>query len=481
VIDTTLNRIGSKGCKHVAIRITNTLTGQKEPFETLEPGKVKMYVCGPTVYDKAHIGHAMSAMVFDVIRRYLEYRGYKVVHAQNFTDIDDKIINRAAELGIKPEQLAEDLIQEWLAQTAALHIKPATIYPRATQEIDTIIELISKLIKQSHAYHVPEGDVYFRVTSFKGYGKLSHRNLEDMMAGSRVEVDPNKEHPMDFVLWKVAKPGEPAWDSPWGPGRPGWHIECSAMIQRHLGGQIDIHGGGTDLIFPHHENEITQSESVNCGCSLARYWVHNGMVQIRGEKMSKSIGNLVTINELLEMSGGEVFRFMVLGSHYRSPLSFSDESYESASRGLERLIGAVRDLDRREVPTERPEHPLADLLDDVRVRFETAMDDDFNSPVALAALFDLARAINREPEPSPAVRYAQAGLHDLAGVLGLTLRAPDMVAADVAPFVDLLVEVREDLRKAKQFELSDRIRDRLTELGITLEDSAEGTRWRKGI
>jgi cysteinyl-tRNA synthetase len=463
----------------VALTITNTLTGKKEPFETIEPGKVTMYVCGPTVYDQAHIGHAMSAIVFDVIRRYLEFRGYTVVHAQNFTDVDDKIIVRAREIGVKPEQLAEDLIQEWLAQTAALNVKPATIYPRATQEIDTIIDLISKLIETGHAYHVPGSDVFYRVTSFEDYGKLSHRKLEDMVAGTRVEVDPNKEHPMDFVLWKAAKPGEPAWDAPWGPGRPGWHIECSAMIQRHLGGQIDIHGGGSDLIFPHHENEITQSESANCGCTLARYWVHNGMLQLSGEKMSKSEGNLVTITELLEMGGGEVFRFMVLGSHYRSPLPFNQETYESSKRGLERLINAVRGLDRRELPADPGDHPLVAFVADVRQRFEAAMDDDFNTPNALAALFDLARAINREQAGDPAVRYAQAELQDLAGVLGLTLREPELGSADAEPFIDLLVEIREDLRDARHFDLADRIRDRLSELNVTIEDSSEGTRWRR--
>ncbi len=462
----------------MSLTITNTLTGRKEPFETIEPGKVKMYVCGPTVYAEAHIGHAMSAMVFDIIRRYLEYRGYQVIHAQNFTDVDDKIIVRASELGISPDRLAEDMIQEWMAQTAILNVKPATIYPRATQEIDTIQNLIEKLISTGHAYHVPGSDVFYRVTSFEDYGKLSHRKLDDMLAGSRIYVDPNKEHPMDFVLWKAAKEGEPAWESPWGPGRPGWHIECSAMIQRHLGGQIDIHGGGSDLVFPHHENEISQSESINCGRGLARYWVHNGMLQLSGEKMSKSEGNFVTIRELLDMGGGEIFRFMVLGSHYRSPLAFGQETYDAARRGLERLIGTVRDLDRRDVPGERPDHPLADEVDDVRSRFESAMDDDFNTPVALAALFDLARSINRESEPTPAVRYAQAALQDLAGVLGLRLREPEPRTSDSGPYVDLLVQVRDELRAARQFELADRIRDRLSALGVSVEDSSEGARWR---
>ncbi len=465
----------------MTIQITNTMTGRKELFETIEPGKVRMYVCGPTVYAEAHIGHAMSAMVFDIIRRYLEYQGYQVIHAQNFTDVDDKIINRANELGISSEQLAEDMINEWMAQTARLNIKPATIYPRATQEIDTIIGLIEKLIESGHAYHVPGSDVFYRVSRFENYGKLSHRNLDDMIAGSRVDVDEHKENPMDFVLWKAAKEDEPSWNSPWGPGRPGWHIECSAMIQRHLGGEIDIHGGGSDLIFPHHENEITQSESINCGHNLARYWVHNGMLELRGEKMSKSEGNLVTIRELLDMGGGEVFRFMVLGSHYRSPMAFGDDTYESAKRGLERLIGAVRGLDRREVPDARPSHELADAADEARQRFEAAMNDDFNTPVALAALFDLARSINRaqdEGHGTPEARWAQARLQDLAAVLGLKLQEPEPESFDSAPFIDLLVEVRQQLREAKQFELADQVRDRLSALGVVIEDSAEGSRWR---
>jgi cysteinyl-tRNA synthetase len=467
----------------MALRITNTLSGEKEPFETIDPGKVRMYVCGPTVYSEAHIGHAMSAMVFDVIRRYLEYRGYSVLHAQNFTDVDDKIINRANELGISPDQLAEDMILEWMAQTAQLNIKPATIYPRATQEIDTIVDLISRLIDKGTAYHVPGGDVYFRVDRFEGYGKLSHRKLDDMIAGSRIEIDQDKEHPMDFVLWKAAKSGEPAWDSPWGPGRPGWHIECSAMIQRHLGGQIDIHGGGADLIFPHHENEITQSESANCGCALARFWVHNGMLQLRGEKMSKSEGNLVTIRELLEMGGGEVFRFMVVGSHYRSPMAFGEDTFEAARRGLERLINAVRDLDRRELPKDVPVHHIVDAATEARQKFEAAMDDDFNTPVALAALFDFARLINRERDDAgvtPALRYAQAQLQDLAAVLGLTLREPEARTGDSTPYIDLLVNIRTQLRDAKQFELADHVRDQLTDLGIVIEDSPSGSSWRAG-
>ncbi len=466
----------------MALQVTNTLTRQKEPFETIEPGKVRMYVCGPTVYAEAHVGHAMSAIVFDVIRRYLEYSGYEVVHAQNFTDVDDKIIQRAATLGIPPERLAEQLIDEWLADTAALNIKPATLYPRATREIDTIIAMIEGLIAEGHAYAVEGGDVFYRVTSFPGYGKLSHRDLEEMLAGARIEVDPRKEHPMDFALWKSAKPGEPAWESPWGPGRPGWHIECSAMIYHHLGGQIDIHGGGADLIFPHHENEIAQSEAFLHRAPLARYWLHNGLLQLGGEKMSKSIGNLVTIRELLNEGNGEAFRFLVLSSHYRNPLTFSQETLESARRGLQRLQAALRGYRPEARPEVRPDHPLADAADGTRRGFREAMDDDFNTPVALAHLFELARAINREQDagaPAGAVAYAQETLRELGGVLGLRLEEEPGAEVAAEPFIDLLLEVRQELRQRKEWALADRIRERLADLGIVLEDTPQGTIWRR--
>ncbi|HEU5424789.1 MAG TPA: cysteine--tRNA ligase, partial [Nitrolancea sp.] len=356
----------------MSISVTNTLSGRKEPLETIEPGKVRMYVCGPTVYAQAHIGHAMSATVFDVIKRYLEYRGYEVVHAQNFTDVDDKIIQRAHELGIPPERLAEQLIHEWLDETAALNIQPATVYPRATHEIDTIITMVAELIASGHAYPVEGGDVFYRVESFPGYGKLGHRTLDEMQAGARIEIDERKENPMDFAVWKAAKPGEPAWESPWGLGRPGWHIECSAMVYDHLGGQVDIHGGGSDLIFPHHENEIAQSEAF-CNCEpFARYWLHNGLLQLGGEKMSKSLGNLVTIRQLIEEGNAQSFRLLVLGSHYRSPLTFNAETLEAARRGLARLSGAVRDFNPDQVPLSAPEHPLAAAAAEPRARFEQA-------------------------------------------------------------------------------------------------------------
>lgn len=464
----------------MGLRVTNTLTREKETFQSLESGHVRMYVCGPTVYADAHIGHAMSAIVFDMVRRYLEYIGYRVTFVMNFTDVDDKIIQRAATLGIPPNQLAEQLIDAWLDETAALNIKPATIYPRATQEIPTIIEMIQGLLAKGHAY-VVDGDVYYRVLSFPDYGKLSHRSLEDMMAGARIEVDPRKEHPMDFALWKAAKPGEPSWPSPWGPGRPGWHIECSAMIYRHLGEQIDIHGGGADLIFPHHENEIAQSEAFTGKRPFVRYWLHNGLLQLGGEKMSKSIGNFITIRELLERNGAGPFRLLVLSSHYRSPLTFTEESFEAAMRGFERLRLAATGGSEIVPPLARPDHGLAALADQTRQQFREAMDDDFNTPVALAHLFELARAINRARaagEPPSALRYAQATLIELTDVLGLHFPERSGERRSAQPFIELLLDVRARLRAQRHWELADLIRDRLGELGVIVEDTPTGTTWR---
>ncbi len=468
----------------MTLQISDTLTGQKKPFVPLEAGKVRMYVCGPTVYADAHIGHAMSAIVFDVIRRYLEFSGYDVNHVQNFTDVDDKIIQRAATLGISPDELAQRMIDDWHEETAELNILPASHYPRATLEMATILSMIEGLIAEGNAYAVPGGDVYYRVGSFEGYGKLSHRDVEQMMPGARIDVDPDKEDAMDFVLWKRAKPGEPSWESPWGPGRPGWHIECSAMIYNHLGGRIDIHGGGADLIFPHHENEIAQSEAFTHHPPMANFWVHNGLLQLGGEKMSKSIGNLVSIHQLLEAGDGQAFRFLVLNSHYRNPLVFNDETLESARRGLTRMATAVRDFEPGSEPSEPPKHALTEMAQHAEVSFRQAMDDDFNTPVALAALFELARAINREEDagaPSEAIKWAQATLVKLAGVLGLTLLEDDDAAhGDIAPFVDLLLDVRRQLRERKQWDLADSIRDQLEALGLRLEDTPAGTEWRKG-
>jgi cysteinyl-tRNA synthetase len=464
----------------MTISIYNTLTRKKEPFEPLRPGRVDMYVCGPTVYDKAHVGHAMSALVFDIIRRYLEYRGYEVRHAMNYTDVDDKIIQRAKATRVNASQLAEGLVQEFQDHLEQLNVLPATVYPRATQEIDHIITLVQKLIERGHAYQA-NGDVYFRVKSFPEYGKLSGRRLEEMQAGARIEVDERKEHPMDFALWKASKPGEPAWDSPWGKGRPGWHIECSAMNFHHLGEQIDIHGGGNDLIFPHHENEIAQSESLT-EKPFARYWIHNGMLQLSGEKMSKSLGNLVTVEDFLAEKDPDVLRMLVLTSNYRAPLAFNDETVSQAERALERLHSALRpalsEVDRSSAETTVA---LSKQMEATRQGFLEAMDDDFNTAGALAYLFALTRSINLardEQAEQAALTPAQDLLRDLAGVLGLRLERTASREDKSGAFIDLLVEVRNELRCQKLWSLSDMVRDRLAELGVIIEDSKEGSTWR---
>src|SRR3990172_4211428 len=407
----------------MSLRIYNTLTRQKEPFETLQPGQVTMYVCGPTVYDKAHVGHAMSSVVYDIIRRYLEYCEYEVRHAMNYTDVDDKIIQRANQMGVDPLKLAEGYIEAYQCHLNDLNVLPATVYPRASGEMEYIISMVTDLIKHGHAYSV-DGDVYFRVGSDPGYGKLSGRKLEEMQAGARVEVDERKEHPMDFALWKASKPGEPSWESPWGKGRPGWHIECSAMNLHHLGEQIDIHGGGNDLIFPHHENEIAQTESLTRK-PFARYWVHNGMLQLSGEKMSKSLGNLVTVEEFLRAHEADALRMMVLNSSYRSPLTYSEEVVGQAERGLERLRLALRPavLATSAAPAEAVQ-TLQEQMGVTRQGFIEAMDDDFNTAGALGQLFDLVRAINQARDTGVAavtLSQAQDLLRELAGVFGLRL------------------------------------------------------------
>ena len=462
----------------MALRIYNTLTRRKENFETIEPGKVRMYVCGPTVYDKAHVGHAMSALVFDVIRRYLEYRGYQVRHAMNYTDVDDKIINRANQLGVEPFALAEQYIQEYARQLGLLNVLPATVNPRATREIPNIIKLITDLGESGFAYEV-DGDVYFRVTHDSDYGKLSGRRLEDMQAGARIGVDERKEHPMDFALWKSSKPGEPAWDSPWGPGRPGWHIECSAMSMHHLGEQIDIHGGGNDLVFPHHENEIAQTESVT-GKSFARYWVHNGMMQLAGEKMSKSLGNLVTIDEFLGKHEGDVLRMMILNSSYRNPLTFGEDVIAQAERALERLRLALRPVSGGTLVSGEVVESLNRQAEATRQGFVESMDDDFNTAGALGFLFDLLRAINQARDAGVApeqIGQAQGALRELMQVFGLRPER-ETGGSQADAFINLLIEIRRELRSQKLWALSDRVRDQLAELGVLLEDSKEGTTWR---
>ncbi len=464
------------------LRVYNTLTRKKEDFETLEPGIVKMYVCGVTVYSDAHVGHAMSALVFDIIRRYLEYRGYQVRHVMNFTDVDDKIIARANQLNQDPLQLAQRFIQDYQRNLHDLNVLPATRNPRATQTMAEIQAMVQGLIDKGYAYAASNGDVYFRVTKDKDYGKLSGRKLDEMQAGARVEVGEAKENPMDFALWKASKPGEPAWDSPWGKGRPGWHIECSAMNLAELGEQIDIHGGGNDLIFPHHENEIAQSESYT-GKQFARYWIHNGMLQLGGEKMSKSLGNIISIQEFLSKRDADVMRMLVLNGAYRAPLMFNDSTLDAAERNVSRLRSGLRPAPASAagLPAEAASG-FAAQGDATRKAFIEAMDDDFNTPLAIAALFELVKAINTARDQganAEQLKPAQDVLSELSGVLGLRL-AEKTGSGDADKFVDLLVQVRGEVRKQKLWQLSDLIRDQLKELGVTVEDTKEGGTWKWG-
>ena len=464
----------------MTLRVYNTLTRKKEDFKTLEDGVVKMYVCGPTVYDSAHVGHAMSSLVFDIVRRYLEYRGYEVRHVMNYTDVDDKIIQRANFEGEDAIKLAERYILEYGQHLEDLNVEKATAYPRVSNEMPNIIAMVSGLVEKGYAYE-SQGDVYFRVQRDDDYGKLSGRKIEDMQAGARIDVDERKEHPMDFAVWKAAKEGEPSWESPWGLGRPGWHIECSAMSWKHLGEQIDIHGGGNDLVFPHHENEIAQSESFS-GKPFATYWMHNGMMQLSGEKMSKSLGNLVTIKDFLSQHEADVLRLMVLNSSYRSPLTFSDEVIEGATRGLERLRNGLRPA----FPEAKgaAEDVLAALAKQVKASkegFLASMDDDFNSAGALGFLFELVRVVNQARDAGSTdeqLTEAQDLLREFGGVFGLQLEKRAQGGAEAAPFIDLLIELRKSLRAEKLWALSDQVRDSLKELGVVLEDSKEGTTWR---
>ncbi|MGR2660647.1 cysteine--tRNA ligase [Chromobacterium haemolyticum] len=455
------------------LTVYNTLTRQKEEFKPIEPGKVCMYVCGMTVYDLCHIGHARMLTAFDVIYRWLNASGYDVTYVRNITDIEDKIIKRAAERGILPQQLVEETIAEMHQDAAALGLLPPTFEPRATHHVPGMVALIEKLIANGKAYAADNGDVYYAVREFEGYGKLSGRTLDKLRAGERVEVDPHKRDPLDFVLWKAAKPGEPSWDSPWGQGRPGWHIECSVMSCHHLGEHFDIHGGGEDLQFPHHENEIAQSEGAH-GHQYVNYWLHNGFINVDGEKMSKSLGNFFTIRDVLGHFDGEVIRFFIVRSHYRSPVNYTDSILADAKHGLTRLYTALRGL-------ELPASAGIDWKDPIAARFQAAMNDDFNSSEAVAVLFELAGEVNKSRDP----RLARL-LKDLGGVLGLLQRDPeDFLKGGVsageltAEEVEALIQARKDARAAKNWAESDRIRDELIAKGIVLEDGAQGTIWRR--
>jgi len=462
------------------IQLYNTLTRKKEDFQTIEPDVVKLYVCGVTVYNDAHVGHAMSALVFDVIRRYLEYRGYKVKHVMNYTDVDDKIINRAKQLGEEPLRLSQRYIEDYTNDLKNLNILPATSYPQVSKTMPLIIEFIENLIEKGYAYAAENGDVYFRVTKDEDYGKLSGRKIEDMQAGARIEVGEAKEHPMDFALWKAAKPGEIFWESPWGQGRPGWHIECSAMNLAELGEQIDIHGGGNDLIFPHHENEIAQTESYT-GKPFARYWIHNGMLQLGGEKMSKSLGNIVSIKDFLKKRDADVMRMLVLSGYYRAPLIFNEETQDAAEKSLERLKSAFRPAPvTAKGLTPEAASALMTQTESTQGSFTNAMDDDFNTPLAIAALHELVKTINtaRDHGATDAqLQPAQATLRELTG--GLSLRLPEKQgSSEDETRVNALIEERNQARKLKQWARSDEIRDQLKEMGVTIEDSKDGTKWR---
>lgn len=512
----------------MSIKIYNTLSRKKEDFKTLQSGKVSMYVCGPTVYDKAHVGHAMSALVFDIVRRYLEYQDYEVSHVTNYTDVDDRIIQRAAVEGVDAKEIAQRYIDEYDQHLKDLNILPASQYPRATEEIDRIIEAVADLVEKGYAYP-SNGDVYYRVEKFPGYGKLSGRKIDDMEAGFRIDVDDRKEHPMDFALWKAAKPNEPSWPSPWGDGRPGWHIECSVMSHSCLGEQIDIHGGGNDLIFPHHENEIAQSEAMH-GKQFATYWMHNGMMQLSGAKMSKSVGNLVTIDSFLKKYEASVLRMMILNSSYHSPLTFNEETIEHARKALKRLRSALK-------PALPKDNWQGGNLEQKAVQAKTlfleAMDDDFNSAGALGHLFDFVKAINQardEGADQKSLEKAQTVLNELTAVFGLKLDLnreididpkiyneiyrdisshyvqlqnneaidflreelflddidpgikideimPDFDSFDSNVMIEIAISLRDQSRENKDWATSDFIRDVLSSNGIVVEDSDQGTTW----
>jgi cysteinyl-tRNA synthetase len=452
------------------MKLSDTLTGEKRDFEPAGD-VVKIYVCGVTPYSASHVGHAMSYIVFDVLHRFLEYRGYKVHRVQNFTDIDDKLIDRAALQGMTVEELAGQFIDEYFEDMDALNVRKADEYPRATQEVPKIIEVIEGLIEKDFAYP-SNGDVYFRVTKDEGYGKLSHRSIDQMRAGARIEPGVEKDHPMDFALWKGAKPGEPAWDSPWGPGRPGWHIECSAMSLRYLGESIDIHGGGQDLVFPHHENEIAQSEAFTGVVPFSRFWLHNGLLLKGDEKMSKSLGNLVSIREALESFSSDAIRLSVLKSHYRGPGYYSDEALGENERAMHRFRQALQASANAGAASTLDAAPFKE-------RFISAMDDDLNTPQALATLFDLARDINRDAESGADVGSAQALLRELGTeIFGLTFveHVADIDDDQVAQIQEL-VERRTAFRAAKQFAEADGVRDELAAMGVTLTDAAGKTSW----
>ena len=467
------------------MKVYNTLSKRKEEFVPLEEGKVKMYVCGPTVYNFIHIGNARPMIVFDTVRRYFEYKGYDVNYVSNFTDVDDKIIKKAIEEGTTSDEVSKRFIEECKKDMAGMNVKPATTHPLATEEIDGMIEMIQSLIEKGYAY-VVNGTVYFRTRLFKPYGKLSHKNLDDLQSGGRsllVTGEDEKEDPLDFVLWKPKKEGEPAWESPWCDGRPGWHIECSVMSKKYLGDQIDIHAGGEDLVFPHHENEIAQSEAAN-GKEFSKYWMHNAFLNIDNRKMSKSLGNFFTVREISEQYDLQVLRFFMLSAHYRSPLNFSAELMESSKNALERIVTAVSNLKHIlgaatvEALTEE-ETALNEKIQGFVSGFEAAMEDDFNTADAIASVFELVKFANTTATSANSKEFLQ-GLYDkivtLTDILGLIVeKEEELLAEDI----EALIEERQAARKAKNFQRADEIRNELLEKGIILEDTREGVKWKR--
>ena len=463
------------------MRIYNTMTRSKQEFVPLEEGKVKMYSCGPTVYDYFHIGNARPFIIFDTLRRYLEYLGYEVTFVQNFTDIDDKMINRANKEGITVKELGERFIAEYFKDAEALGIKRATIHPKATENIDAIIDVVKHLEEKGYAYSVG-GNVYFRTKKFAGYGKLSHQPLDELEAGARIDIDEEKEDPMDFALWKAQKPGEPAWESPWGMGRPGWHIECSAMVNKYLGNTIDIHSGGKDLIFPHHENEIAQSECAN-GCEFAHYWMHNGYINIDNRKMSKSLGNFFTIRDITQKYKPEVVRFFMLSAHYRSPVNFSDTLMAQAQSAMERVYNCIENLEflKNSAQNSEPNDAEKQLLEDIKTakkRFLDAMDDDLNTADAISAIFDIVSSANKNiagdgKNSIAVIEETLSAIHELGDVLGL-FKAEEQTASKE---IEELIEKRNEARKAKNYQEADRIRDELKARNIELKDTPTGVKW----
>ncbi len=468
------------------MKVYNTLSGKKEEFTPIEEGKVRMYVCGPTVYNLIHIGNARPMIVFDTVRRYMEHKGYDVNYVSNFTDVDDKIIKKANEEGTDPSVISERYIAECKKDMESLHVKPATTHPKATCEIDGMIEMIQTLIDNGHAYVAEDGTVYFKTRSFSGYGKLSHKNLDDLRSGGRsllVSGEDQKQDPLDFVLWKPKKEGEPFWESPWCEGRPGWHIECSVMSRKYLGEEIDIHAGGEDLIFPHHENEIAQSEAAN-GKPFAKYWMHNGFLNIDNKKMSKSLGNFFTVRDIGEKYDLQVLRFFMLSAHYRSPLNFSAELMEAAKNGLERIVTCVSNLNfllekAKDGEMSAAEKELADQAAEFAKKFDEAMDDDFNTADAISAIFELVKFANtnvNEESGAAFIGTLKEEILELTDICGLTVESgQEMLDSEI----ESLIAERQEARKARNFARADEIRDILTQKGIILEDTREGVKWKR--